>query len=88
MSIIRTALGAALFVAVLFAFRWGANAVIRKAISQSQGTKFTWGSSDLGIKATPAIDWQDPKFKMQPLGQDGLLYRPSEDNSGPKYRIR
>jgi hypothetical protein len=86
MSIIRTALGAALFAAVIFAFRWGANAVVRKALSQSQDTKLTWGSTANLPK--PAFDWQDPKFKIQPIGQDGMLYHPNNDDSGPKYRIR
>jgi hypothetical protein len=88
MSIVRSVFGTLLFVAVIFAFRWGANSVIQKAINQSKDAKYNWGSSDLGIKATPAFDWQDPKFKLQPNWQDGMLYHPNNNDSGPRYRIR
>jgi hypothetical protein len=88
MAIIRSAFGAAVFVAVILAFRWGANAVIRKAINQSQDSKSTWNSSNLGIKTTPAFDWQDPKFKLPQDWQNGMLYRSNDNDSGPKYRVR
>jgi hypothetical protein len=86
MMIVRSVFGVALFLAVIVGIRWGADALVRKAIRQSQDSKITWGGSNDFAK--PAFDWQDPKFKLQPGWQDGMLYRPSDNDSGPKYRVR
>jgi hypothetical protein len=88
MTIIRSAVGAALFFAVLLGMRWGADAVVKKALRESKDSKYSWNSSDLGIKTSPAFDWQDPKFKMPQDWQNGMLYHSNDNDSGPKYRIR
>jgi hypothetical protein len=86
MTIVRSAFGVALFLAVMFGIRWGADALVRKAIRQSQDSKITWGGANDLPK--PAFDWQDPKFKLQPNWQDGMLYHSNDNDSGPKYRVR
>jgi hypothetical protein len=90
MTIIRSAVGAALFFAVILGMRWGADAIVKKAIRESKDSKYSWNSSDLGIKTSPAFDWQDPKYQLKPNWQDSMLYRPNntDNDSGPKYRIR
>jgi hypothetical protein len=86
MTIVRSAVGVALFLAVMFGIRWGADALVRKAIRQSQDSKITWGGSHDFAK--PAIDWNDSKLQMPQDWQKTYLYPPSNDDSGPKYRVR
>jgi hypothetical protein len=85
MTIVRSAFGVALCLAVMFGIRWGADALVRKAIRQSQDAKMTWGGSNDFAK--PAFDWQDSKFQMPQNWQNGMMYHSNDNDSGPKYRV-
>jgi hypothetical protein len=88
MSIGRSVLGVALFVAVILGMRWGGNALLQHVMHEVQNPKKPWwGDGPNPVTASPL---QGVDFKVQPIDMqkfnDGFLYKPTSGASQPSRR--
>jgi hypothetical protein len=89
MTLSRSVLGVALFLLVILAYRWGINAVVQKAIRESQNTKNAWSGGSNPFDGKPITGFGP---KIEPLDmqrfQEGFLYKPSENGPWSDRRDR
>jgi hypothetical protein len=80
-------LGVALFLLVILAYRWGINAVVQKAIRESQNTKKARSGGSNPFDGKPITGFGP---KIEPLDmqrfQEGFLYKPSENGPSSDRR--